>query len=44
MPISPRKVKKAWTWTLMLAIPGAIMLLCGLIGALITLVRMLVAK
>ena len=38
------QTKKASTWTLVLGIPGAIMLLCGLSGALVALVRMLVAK
>jgi hypothetical protein len=41
--ISKQK-KKAQTWTWVLGIPGAIMLLCGLIGALVSLVRVLTAK
>jgi hypothetical protein len=36
--------KKAQTWTLVLGIPGAIMLLCGLVGALVSLIRVLTAK
>ncbi len=38
------QTKKNQTWTLLLGIPGAILLLCGLSGALITLVRMLLGK
>ncbi len=38
------QTKKAKTWTLVLGIPGAVMLLCGLSGALIALVRALMAK
>jgi hypothetical protein len=38
------QTKKARTWTLILGIPGAIMLLCTLSGALIALVRVLMAK
>jgi len=38
------QTKKAQTWTLVLGIPGAIMLLCGLGGALVTLVRTLMTK
>jgi hypothetical protein len=38
------QTKKAQTWTLVLGIPGIVMLLCGLSGALITLVRTLTAK
>jgi hypothetical protein len=38
------QTKKASTWTWVLGILGAIMLLCGLGGALIALVRLLVAK
>ena len=38
------QTKKARTWTLVLGIPGAIFLLCGLGGALVMLVRMLLAK
>jgi hypothetical protein len=38
------QTKKAQTWTLVLGIPGAIMLLCGVIGALISLVRVLTTK
>ena len=36
--------KKARIWTLVLGIPGAILLLCTLSGALIALVRLLMAK
>ncbi len=38
------QTKKARTWTLVLGIPGAIMLVCGLGGALFSLVRMLIAN
>jgi hypothetical protein len=38
------QTKKARTWTLVLGIPGVIMLLCGLGGALVTLARLLMAK
>jgi hypothetical protein len=38
------QTKKAQTWTLVLGIPGAIMLLCGLVGALVSLIRVLTAK
>jgi hypothetical protein len=38
------QTKKAQTWTLVLGIPGAVMLACGLSGALITLVRTIMAK
>jgi hypothetical protein len=38
------QTKKAQTWTLLLGIPGAILLLCGLSAVLITLVRMLLGK
>ena len=38
------QTKKAQTWTLVLGIPGVAMLLCGLSGALITLVRTLMMK
>jgi hypothetical protein len=38
------QTKKAQTWTLVLGIPGAIMLLCGLGGALVALFRVLTAK
>ena len=38
------QTKKAQTWTLVLGIPGAIMLLCGLGGALFALVRTLTMK
>ena len=35
------KSKLAQTWTLVLGIPGALFLLCGLGGALISLIRVL---
>jgi hypothetical protein len=35
------QTKKAQTWTLVLAIPGALFLLCGLCGALVSLVNVL---
>ncbi len=38
------QTRKAQTWTLVLGIPGAIMLVCGVIGALISLVRVLTIK
>ena len=38
------QTKKASTWTFVLGIPGAVMLLCGLTGALVALVRILVSK
>jgi hypothetical protein len=38
------QTKKAQTWTLVLGIPGAIMLVCGLGGALVSLIRLLTAK
>ena len=38
------QTKKAQTWTLVLGIPGAIMLLCGMTGALVSLVRVLTTK
>jgi hypothetical protein len=38
------QTKKARTWTLVLGIPGAIMLLCGIIGALVSLVKVLTTK
>jgi hypothetical protein len=38
------QTKNAHTWTLVLGIPGVIMLLCGLTGALVSLVRVLTTK
>ena len=38
------QTKKAQTWTLILGIPGAIFLLCGMSGAVISLVRLLMSK
>jgi E3 Ubiquitin ligase len=38
------QAKKARTWTIVLGIPGAVMLVCTLGGALFTLVRTLMAK
>ena len=38
------QTKKASTWAMILGIPGAILLVCGLGGALVALVRMLTAK
>ena len=38
------QTKKAQTWTLVLGIPGALFLLCGLGGALIFLVRVLMSQ
>jgi E3 Ubiquitin ligase len=38
------QTKKAQTWMLVLGIPGALILVCGLGGALFSLVRMLIAK
>ena len=38
------QTNKAKTWMLVLGIPGALMLLCGLGGALVALIRVLLAK
>jgi hypothetical protein len=38
------QAKKAQTWTLVLGIPGALFLLCGLGGALISLIRVLMSQ
>jgi hypothetical protein len=38
------QMKKARTWTLILGIPGALFLLCGLGGALISLIRVLMSQ
>jgi flagellar motor component MotA len=38
------QTKKAQTWTLVLGIPGAMMPLCGITGALVSLVRVLMTK
>ena len=38
------QTKKAQTWTLVIGIPGALFLLCGLGGALISLIRVLMSQ
>jgi hypothetical protein len=38
------QTKKAQTWTLILGIPGLIFLLCGLVGALVMLIKVLTGK
>lgn len=38
------QTKKAQTWTLIIGIPGLIFLLCGLVGALVMLIKVLTAQ